>query len=188
MAMRARLISILPHSTLLLVAALLYLAALQIEAPVRMSATHIGPAAWPKFILGCMALLCCYEIIKRLFASPKAIITPLPKRAEAMADEDSVPVHDAPAYTVKLFTGFALMVGFVLSAPYLGFFAATSIFLGGFAWVGGFRKPFLAVLIAVVGATTLLLMFMRIAYVSLPLGVGPFHALSTLMLRTVGAL
>jgi hypothetical protein len=38
----------------------------------------------------------------------------------------------------------------------------------------------------VVGSFTLLVVFMRLAYVSLPLGVGPFKALSVGLLRLIG--
>jgi putative tricarboxylic transport membrane protein len=43
------------------------------------------------------------------------------------------------------------------------------------------------VLVSVIGAFVLLVIFMRIAYISLPLGAGPFQHLSILLLRLTGA-
>ena len=81
--------------------------------------------------------------------------------------------------TANSSAGLALIAGFVIGVAYLGFFIATALFLALFSWVGGFRRRCSPLALAsVLGAFMLLVIFMRVAYVSLPLGDGPFHSLS----------
>ena len=62
--MHPRLAAIVPHTLMLAVSGLLYFAATRIE--VGALSGRIGPDGWPKLIIGAMAALCVYEIIKRL--------------------------------------------------------------------------------------------------------------------------
>ena len=57
----------------------------------------------------------------------------------------------------------------------------TALFLALFSWIGGFRRALpVALGRACSGAFVLLVIFMRVAYISLPLGDGPFRSLSRL--------
>ncbi len=78
------------------------------------------------------------------------------------------------------------MAAYVLSVPWLGFFLTTAAFLSLFPWVGGVRRPLLCVVLGVLGSFLLVVLFMRIAYISLPLGDGPFRALSLALLDWIG--
>lgn len=186
--MHPRLLSILPHSVMLAVSALLYWAAMQIDAPVSLSATRIGPDTWPKFIIVAMGGLCVYEIVKRLLIGTSFTATGLLQglnRAPDPADREIAAV-EPPVHNGKLIAGIALIAAFTFGVQYSGFFVGTALFLWGFALIGGFRRPLLSGLIALVGAFVLLVIFMRIAYISLPLGVGPFKGLSVLLLQLIG--
>ena len=74
------------------------------------------------------------------------------------------------------------LAGLILVEPDFG----TALFLALFSWVGGYRRPVTVAVVSVIGALALLVIFMRVAYVSLPLGVGPFKALSLVLLRLIG--
>jgi hypothetical protein len=74
----------------------------------------------------------------------------------------------------------------VVAVPWIGFFTATAIFLAAFPWIGGLRRPVLAVSISLAGTITLALVFLKVAYISLPLGEGPFRALSLGLMRLLG--
>jgi len=70
--------------------------------------------------------------------------------------------------------------------PWLGFFVATALFLAVFPWIGGLRRPVLTSIVGLAGSFVLVVIFMRVAYISLPLGEGPFQALSLALLRAIG--
>ncbi len=183
--MSARLRRCLPHFVMLLVALALYAAAGQIETqPGR-----IGPDFWPKAIIVFMALLCIYEIVKRLFFRSEFASRGL---IEGLAQEPGGGDRASPERAEQgrrlgmLLGGGALIAGFVAAVSWLGFFLSTVLFLGGFAWVGGFRRPLWAFAIGVAGSLLTVVLFMRVAYISLPLGVGPFQSLSLGLLRLIG--
>jgi putative tricarboxylic transport membrane protein len=186
--MKERLRLVLPYSIMLLVAGWLYYAATLIDAPGGLSATRIGPDFWPKTIIGAMAVLCIYEIAKRLMIGAGRDAGGLTEgldRPPATPDAEQV-VPEASIDNRKLAAGLALIAGFVIGVVYLGFVIATALFLALFSWVGGYRRALPVALVSVLGAFILLVIFMRVAYVSLPLGVGPFHSLSVLILQLIG--
>lgn len=82
--------------------------------------------------------------------------------------------------------GIALVAAYVFAVPWLGFFLTTALFLGVFPWVGGLRRPLLSAMLGIAGSLALVVVFMRVAYISLPLGEGPFRALSLALMRAIG--
>ena len=187
--MRERLRLVLPYAVMLLVAGFLYYAATLIDAPGGVSGTRIGPEFWPKVIIAAMALLCIYEIGKRLMigAGRDAVgLTEGLVRSSVAADAETV-VPEAPVDNRRLAAGMATIAGFVVGVAYLGFFIATALFLAVFSWIGGYRRALPVALASALGAFVLLAIFMRVAYVSLPLGVGPFRSLTVQILKLIGA-
>lgn len=178
---------ILPHAVMLAFAAWLYWVSLRIEVD---TGGRIGPAVWPKAIIVIMALLCAFEIARRLLAGaafmPRGLVTSKPpgKAAPGGAAKDmSGPIASHPW---KLAGGVALVVGYVLVVPLVGFVITTAVFLAVFPWVGGLRRPVLAAVLGVAGSFLLVVVFMRVAYISLPLGEGPFKALSIALIGLLG--
>jgi hypothetical protein len=57
----------------------------------------------------------------------------------------------------------------------LGFLAATFLLMALFMWVGQWRNPLGILATAALGSLALFYVFRGIVYVSLPLGMGPFH-------------
>jgi hypothetical protein len=108
----------------------------------------------------------------------------------AREDEPAAPVEPAPPsareHPRRLWGGGALVVAYGVAVSWLGFFVSTALFLGAFPWVGGLRRPALAAALSVVGSFVLFVVFMRVAYISLPLGEGPFRTLSIALLRLIG--
>ena len=167
---------VLPHAVMLAATGLLWLAAARIETG---TAGRIGPDVWPKAILAFMALLCVYEITRRLLTRGSEGAASLVK----MGDAAAAPRETRPA---MLAAGIALIAAYVVAVPWIGFFAATALFLAAFTWVGGFRRPVAVAVLALAGSLALVVVFMRIAYISLPLGEGPFRTLSLALLRLIG--
>jgi hypothetical protein len=176
---RARL---LPYAAMLAAAGFFYWAATRIQVD---TGGRIGPAAWPRTIIVILALLCIYEIVKRVVApagtsASGLVSTANPHGAEAEPDE---PERWDP---MKLAGGIGLVAAYVVAAPLLGFFVSTALFLAIFPWVGGVRRPALLASLGLGGSLALIVVFMRVAYISLPLGEGPFRALSIGLLRLLG--
>jgi putative tricarboxylic transport membrane protein len=191
--MLERLRAVLPHSLMLLVAIGLYLAAMRIDSGGAAAGGRIGPDFWPKVVIAFMGLLCVYEIVKRLVLhssfTARGLTEGLTHNPAAEAEiSDGVPVEAEPEreYPKLLWSGAALIVAYVVVVPWLGFFLTTALFLAAFIWLGGFRRPLINLVVSAIGAFALVVIFMRVAYISLPLGAGPFHDLSTALLALIG--
>jgi hypothetical protein len=184
--MHPRLAAVVPHTLMLAVSGLLYFAATRIE--VGALSGRIGPDGWPKFIIGAMAALCVYEIAKRLLVGTSSTATGLTQGLNRPPDDADreLAAREPERHNGKLAAGIGLVSAFVFGVAYVGFFAGTALFLALFSWIGGYRRPVTVAIVALVGALLLLVIFMRVAYVSLPLGVGPFKTLSLALLRLIG--
>ena len=178
--MGARLIRVVPHAVMLAVACWLYWVASGIDAE---TGGRIGPAVWPKAIIVFMGLLCMYEIVKRLVVRTDFVAKGLLSGSEMPAGvEASAP----PENYRMLFAGIGAVAGYVFAVPWLGFFPATALFLLVFPWLGGQRRWPVLVASSLVGTFLLAVVFLRVAYISLPLGEGPFRELSLGLLRLIG--
>ena len=187
--MPARVRQVLPYVVMLVAAALMFWAAARIEVD---TGGRIGPAVWPKAIIVILGLLCIYEIVKRLLAAQASFATGLlgGMNANPAGSPDTGNDVQAPEPIERpgmLWAGIGLVTAYVILAPWLGFFVATVLFLAAFPWIGGVRRrPLLLASIAIFGGLAIIVIFMRVAYVSLPLGEGPFRALSLALLRALG--
>jgi putative tricarboxylic transport membrane protein len=178
---------VLPHGVMLLASVLLYVAASRIDVD---TGGRISPALWPKAVIVFMGLLCAYEIVKRLVASrlesARGLIDGLDRNpAQLAAAEEASALAPKPAWRM-LFSGIALIAAYVIAVPWTGFILTTTVFLILFPMIGGFRRMGLAVAIGVAGGFVLAVTFLRIAYISLPLGEGPFRSLSLALMRALG--
>ncbi len=68
----------------------------------------------------------------------------------------------------------------------LGFFISTVLFIAGFIWVGRYRRPGVIAAASLIGGLAFMFVFMKIVYVSLPLGVGTFGLVSIQLMSLMG--
>jgi putative tricarboxylic transport membrane protein len=176
----ARLVRVVPHAVMLAVACWLYWVASRIDVE---TGGRISPAVWPRAILVFMGLLCVYEIVKRLVVGTDFAAKGLLAGSEMPAGEQPA---GPPENHKMLFSGIAAVAGYVVAVPWLGFFPATALFLAVFPWLGGQRRPLVLLTVSLAGTLVLALVFLRVAYISLPLGEGPFRQLSLALLRLIG--
>lgn len=188
--MTHRMRRVLPHLVMLLVSVLLYWAAMQIDTRGAEGGRRIGPEFWPKAIIMIMGALCVYEVIKRLVVRTTFTAEGLTGDVDHNPPEPAPDAEVAPPaqreYPGRLLAGIVLIAAFALGVDQLGFFVATAVFLSAFMLIGGLRRPLLAAGIGVAGSFVLIVIFMRVAYISLPLGAGPFRELSLALLRLLG--
>ena len=176
----------LPYVIVLAIAGYLYYRAMQIDfvAP----GGRIGPDVWPKAILVLAMIACVYEIAKNLLFGRAdrdldgvlgSVLKTVPR--EAVPDEP-----EAALYPRLLWTGIAMTVLYVVFIEKLGFFLCTVIYLAAFMWVGRYRRLGVVVATSVIGSLAFMFMFMKVVYVSLPLGVEPFAQVSFALMRVMG--
>ncbi len=176
----------LPYVIVLAIVGFLYFRATQIDfvAP----GGRIGPDVWPKAILALAAVACLYEIAKNLLFG-KWVRDMTGVLGSVLKDVPGQDVPDEPAlasYPQLLWTGIAMTVLYVVLIEKLGFFLCTAIYMALFMWVGRYRRPGVILATSLVGSLAFMFMFMKIVYVSLPLGVEPFAQVSFALMRVMG--
>lgn len=149
-------------------------------------AGRIGPDAWPKIILGLLAAVCLYEIGRSFLGSAAGAASGLLQSLMARAAGDADGVHIADRSPGLLLGGIAVTIAYVLLVDVIGFFVATALYLAAFMRVGRYRRYGVIAVTSLAGSLALVVIFMRIVYISLPAGVGPFRALSFGLLALLG--
>ena len=159
--------SIGPYIVGLAIAAALYIYSGTFEYTVRGNA--LGPEAWPRLAILLMGASCLWELTRRLFVANKDATGFL----EAF-ERDEEPEAPQQVYPRLVIGGIVLMAVYAVAVPYLGFIFGTFLFLAAFMYVGGYRAH--GVVWGASAAVTIFcgILFLRIAYVSLPRGVAPF--------------
>ncbi len=190
--MMERLKTQVPYIVVLLISGYLFYRATQFgfDAPRG----RIGPDVWPKIILGLAMLTCAYEIVKNLlFPGGREDISGLLESIVEESPAKKTPVDDARllrgqpgAFPYRLISGTVITIAYVALINTLGFFICTVLFLAGFAWVGRYRRPGVILAASLIGGLVFMFVFMKIVYISLPLGVGPFKQVSVQLMYIMG--
>ncbi|MDP3514859.1 MAG: tripartite tricarboxylate transporter TctB family protein [Sulfuritalea sp.] len=178
-----RLLRASPYVVVQLAAIYLYQVAGRIEFPAAPG--RIGPDFWPKSILVLLGLVCVYEIIKNLLIgetfTAAGLLEKLMKDSGANESEEQL-----RSYPLLLVGGILLTVVYVATIDKLGFFLATIAYLALFMVIGRYRRWGVIAIASVLGSLGLMFIFMKVVYVSLPLGTEPFSAVSLWLLATMG--
>ncbi|EKS28831.1 tripartite tricarboxylate transporter TctB family protein [Afipia felis] len=171
----------IPYVAGLIVSGILYHYAQQIEYTPRQG--DLGPDFWPKATIAVMALICLIEIGRRLLGMNQETHG----IAETFEKEDEDAEVEAPKYPHLLIGGIVLVLVYAAVVTTVGFLLSTFIFLIAFMYLGGYRNH-LAIWLTGTGITVgAALLFMRVAYVSLPRGAPPFDAFTDFIRHIIGA-
>jgi putative tricarboxylic transport membrane protein len=169
---------IIPYIIILLVSLYFYYLAGQFRFSAKPG--NLGPDFWPKLLLGLTMAACVYEMVKTAFFLK--IAPPKEEAARQPAKEES----KKKSYPGLLVIGIAMTVAYVYFVSTLGFILSTFLYFGFFMIVGRYRKIWAILANSVIGTLVLVLIFMKIVYVSLPLGRGPFESVSLFVLKLMG--
>ncbi|HJT60707.1 MAG TPA: tripartite tricarboxylate transporter TctB family protein [Burkholderiales bacterium] len=173
-----------PYALLLGVAGVLYSFALRIDTSA--AAGRIGPDVWPRAVLVLLAVVCVYELAKSfLAADARSAGGMLQDYLDASIAADEAQSAARPSVR-RLALGMGATLAYVLLVDVLGFFLATAAYLAVFVAIGGYRRWGVIAACALGGSLAMVVVFMKIVYVSLPLGAGPFRALSISLLALLG--
>jgi len=158
--------SVLPYAVGLAIAVALYLYAGTIVYSSRPG--QLGPETWPRLAIVLLGASCLYELTRRLIVGNKDATGFLEAFDREKAEEKQ------PVYPRLLIGGIVLMAIYAVLVPVLGFILGTFLFLAAFMYVGGYRAH--GAIWGTSAAVTIFcgILFLRIAYVSLPRGVPPF--------------
>jgi hypothetical protein len=173
-----------PYALLLAVAGVLYYFALGIDTSA--AAGRIGPDFWPRAVLSLLAAVCVYELAKSFLVADARSVGGM---LQDILDASMASVEEQSAVAsggLRLALGMVATLAYVLLVNVLGFFLATAAYLAAFIAVGGYRRWGVIAVCALGGSLAMVVVFMKIVYVSLPLGAGPFRALSTSLLALLG--
>lgn len=166
--------AILPYAGILAGAAYLYHDAGSFAAAGK--AGQLGPDFWPRAVLVLLMIVCAIEVGRHaLFA-----------RARPAAGAKAAPVDEAPRFPRLLAAGMVITALYVPGMDFLGFFLATVAYLAAFMAVGRYRRWGVIATTSVLGSLAFVYVFMKVVYVSLPLGVGPFREVSTALMSILG--
>src|SRR6202047_4037847 len=132
-------------------------------------AGRIGPDAWPKIVLGLRLATSGWQVGRIFFGAGPTKAEERPDHAFGVESED----HPRLAWLSNAST---LRFAYIL--PPLGFLVATILYLAVIGYIGGYRQYWPLFLTSVIAPLALIFIFMKIVYLSLPLGQGPFKELS----------
>jgi putative tricarboxylic transport membrane protein len=106
-------------------------------------------------------------------------------RKETAAGEDS-PEEPGKSYPGRLITGMVMTVAYVFLVGKLGFLICTFFYIGLFIYLGRYTRVWVILANSVAGALLLSFIFMKVVYVSLPMGIAPFSTISSYLLKVIG--
>ncbi len=149
---------------------------------------RIGPDFWPKAILGLLIASCVYELVKIVFfeRSPADLSGVLQDIMQAAPAEGLPAAEEAGPFPLLLAAGIALTVAYVFLIDKLGFFLCTFGYLAAFMYAGRYRRLGVIIATSLLGSLAFVLIFMKVVYVSLPLGQAPFASVSLLLMQLLG--
>ncbi|HEV8436909.1 MAG TPA: tripartite tricarboxylate transporter TctB family protein [Methylomirabilota bacterium] len=135
---------------------------------------QLGPGFWPRLVLIGLGLACLGKLIAE-WRRPPAPVS-LDRRE---------PGARSPLSRRRLAAAIAAIVLYVVATPVVGFALATAAFIAVFMSLCGTRSVTALGANAMVGTVLLLYLFIKLVYLPLPKGEGPFEALSLLVYRAL---
>lgn len=179
---------------LLIMAASLYLWDVASSLATYAKPGRVPPDAWPKIALALMFVAALWGAVQALLSditldeshdiikgASRAVGREEDAARDLAGDED--PARRRPIFAVA---GIAAMLGYVAVLPYAGFTVSTFLLMLAIMLLAGYTRIVNAVVISALGTLAFFFVFQRIAYISLPLGVGPFQELSVALMAVMG--
>jgi len=143
---------------------------------------QLGPGFWPRLALAGLAVACAVKVIAELRRRPGNRGAARPEATPGPAPPE--PDQAGPAR--RLAVAIALIMLYVLATPAIGYPLATAGFIVAFMRLGGGRSPWGLAASAVLGTVGLLYVFLKVVYLPLPKGAGPFEAMTVALYRALG--
>lgn len=183
LGLRPRLGAATPYLLILAVGAFLFRAADRIEFDHVDG--RIGPDAWPKLIISLMMVASVLGGIKAARSQDTRSSEPVSSGPRDEGGQGAMAPDDAEIYPLRVWGTLAGTVAYLLLMPAVGFFLSSALFIAFIVYLGGYRKVGPVLAIALVGSLFFMVIFVRVIYVSLPIGIEPFAAVSLTLLKII---
>lgn len=159
----------------ILLCAALFLLTLTLQFDFPQAPGRLGPDIWPQAILVLLMITCAIGIGRNFLGCERPGTQATAEQRSGLPGD--IPLDDAevPSRYMLVALGFALFLAYPVALEYLGFLVATFLLMALFMVVGQWRSPLGVLATSAIGTLVLFYVFRGIVYVSLPLGVGPFH-------------
>lgn len=175
---------VVPYAALLVAASYLFHRARLIEFD---AGGHPGPAFWPKMALGLLIAGCVAGIVRSISQSWRERRRSWTGPTLFFSDHDHPdPTETSPPSKFYPWLAIALTTAYAALLPQAGFFVATAFYVAAFIYLGNYRRAWIAALVGLSASVAFVIVFMKIVYVSLPLGEGAFEHVSTLVMAALG--
>lgn len=165
--------SMVPELVLIVVAVVLFAIASDFRSSPRPG--QLGPDFWPQMLCVGIGIVALVRLVRK-FLWRKRAAGPV----AAVEGEDA----NLKLQTVALAT--ALVVAYVLGIIFLGYLLSTALFLIAFVYLGRQRKWRIVVPLGMLSSVVFVYIFTKLAYLSLPTGVGVFDQFSVAVYRLLG--
>lgn len=149
----------------------------------------LGPDFWPRLVLGLLIFVCVCEIARIALATDPDDGTAASVLEEIARDVDTDPGPEEPApesHPWRLLAGMAATLAYVALVGNTGFFLTTAVYVAAFLAIGGYRHGRNIAALSIGGSLLLMFIFMKLVYISLPIGSGPFAQLTILLMKLMG--
>ena len=185
--MRKLVARLFPYALIGACAGFLYHAATQIDFHRR--AGTLGPDVWPRLVLGLMIATCVYEIVRTVLfrgrrSGAAGVLQDMVEQSEARYGGGYV--HVAEKSPLLLAAGIVLTALYVWIIQHLGFVLATAPYIAAFIALGGYRRWGVNAAVSLIGTLAMMFFFMKVVYVSLPIGGEPFAQVTLALMRLMG--
>jgi putative tricarboxylic transport membrane protein len=193
MQIAVRLGRALPFLLVMAVGIYLYYVANQFDFAARPG--RAGPDVWPKIALGLMLLAAAWGALQALLTRSegeemsllvRAATRAVGREEEARQDLDAEAGSTGQHQPLRALAAILALLAFVGCISYVGFAVSTFVLMLTIMLLAGYTRPFVAASISLIGALSFFFVFQRVAYISLPLGVGPFRDLSVWLMAIIG--
>jgi len=141
---------------------------------------RIGPNAWPLMILALLVVVAGYGVLKSVIERRPGVLA-----HEQTAEEEAF-LRPSEIHPHFVWLGMAATVGYLVAMPIIGFFLSTILFSGILIYVSQYRNIVHIAVLSVLFPVAFLLLFMRIVYVALPIGIEPFARVSLMVMSLIG--
>jgi putative tricarboxylic transport membrane protein len=132
---------------------------------------QLGAGFWPRMVLGGLAVVCVVRVITASRGSP----------ADRIVSGSATPMARGP-----LALAIGLILLYVIVVPLIGFPLATGGFIATFMIAAGARQATRVIVASVGGTIGLLYLFIKVVYLPLPKGAGPFETVTLSLYRLLG--
>lgn len=183
---RLRLVRTIPFVAIIAAATYFFVLADRLEfdsAPGR-----LGPDAWPKAVLALMIAVAVLGVLKAAFAKrpDQGAETEIESLGFEFQAAEKIVEAPSPTWLHLPILGSLLFVGYVLVLDAVGFVVATAALFASFLYLGRYRNHLVIGITSVTGTLVFFYIFRTVAYISLPLGKGPFLAFSVFLMKVLG--